>query len=344
MPEDVRVVVYGVGPIGGLITKVALKKRGLEVVGAIDIDPKKVDKDLAEVVGLGKAIGVKVSSDAEKVLSEVKPDVVLHATRTYLDQVYPELVKCINAGASVISTCETLAYPWYRYPDLAVLIDGMAKRRDVTIVGTGISPGYRFDSLLAFLSTVCAEVTRIKATLCLDAAKRRYSFQKKIGLGMTPKEFKEKMVRGEITAHVGYAESVLLLASMLGVRLDKVEEGQEPTIAKEHMKTQYFDIKRGHVSGIKGYGRGYIGSKEFILVELIAEVDAKGYEDVDIEGEPTVHWRNEPEIPGDIATAAIVVNMIPRVLEAPSGLLTMKDLVLPSATMGDFKTSRRKVC
>jgi len=335
--QPVRVVVYGLGPIGRLIADVALKKRGVEVVGAIDIDPEKVGKDLGEFTGLGKALGIKISDDADKVLEETKPYVVLHATRTYLDQVYPEIVRSVKAKSSFISTCETLAYPWHRYPYLAILIDEMAKKYGARVLGTGIGPGYRWDSLIGVLTAVCADVRKIKALLSLDAAKRRASFQKKIGLSMDPEEFKKALSEGKITAHVGYAESVLLLASMLGVKLDKVEETQEPLVTGEHLETQYFKIEPGQVKGIRGYGSGYLNGEEFIHLEMIAAAGVDEYHDIRIEGEPPIHWRNEkPLIPGDIATAAIVVNMIPRVLEAPAGLLTMRDLLLPTSILGDF--------
>ena len=332
-----KVVVYGVGPIGSLIAKTVLGKKGLELVGAIDIDPEKIDRDVGELIGLNEKVGVKVSGDADKTLRETKPDVVLHATRSYLDQIYPDIVKSINVDADFISTCETLAYPWYRYRELAILIDEMAKRHGVRVLGTGVNPGYRFDTLVGLLTAVCIDVDRINVVLSLDAAKRRYSFQKKIGLGMKPDEFKEALSKGLITAHVGYTESALLLASMLGIKLDKVVENQEAIIADKHYETKYFKIEPGMVRGIRGYSIGYIDDTEFVKLELIAAVGVDEYEEILIEGEPTIRWRNEnPLIPGDIATAAMIVNVIPRVRLAPPGLLTMKDIILPTAVLGDI--------
>jgi len=320
-----KAVIYGVGPIGQLIAKVALDK-GFEIVGAIDIDPQKVGKDLGELLGLGRTLGVKIEHDADKVLQETKPDIVFHATASWLDKVYPQIIKSIRAGADVISTCETLAYPWYRYPELAELIDNYAKAHDATVLGSGINPGFIFDAAPAFLTITSAKLKRIKVVRALDAAKRRYSFQKKIGLGLTPEEFKKKLEVGEITAHVGYAESVLLLADMLGIKLDKVEEWQEPVIAEKEYETQYFKIKPGHVKGIIGYGVGYKGGEEIIRVELIAVVGYEGYNEIVIEGEPTITWRST-EIPGDLSTAAIIVNLAPKVIEARPGLITVKDLI-----------------
>ncbi|MFP3173975.1 MAG: dihydrodipicolinate reductase [Vulcanisaeta sp.] len=326
----IRAVVYGVGPIGQLIARVALEK-GFDVVGAIDIDPQKVGKDLGEVLGLGKTLGIKVESDADKVLRDSNPDVVLHSTGSFFDKVYPQIMRAVRVGADVVSTCETLAWPWYRYPDLAELVDNYARNYGSTVLGAGVNPGFVFDVLPAVLSTTLTRLEKITVTRSLDASKRRYSFQKKIGLGMTPTQFREALGRGEITAHVGFAESVLLMASMMGLRLDRVEEGQEAIIADKRYETQYFRIEEGQVRGVVGHGSGFIGDKEVIRVELRACVECEDFEEVRLMGEPSITWRSTGTS-GDPATAAVIVNLAPRVLNARPGLVTLKDLVNYSYT------------
>ncbi len=326
----IRAVVYGVGPIGQLIARVALEK-GFDVVGAIDIDPQKVGKDLGEVLGLDKTLGIKVESDADKVLRDSNPDVVLHSTGSFFDKVYPQIMRAVRVGADVVSTCETLAWPWYRYPDLAELVDNYARNYGSTVLGAGVNPGFVFDVLPAVLSTTLTRLEKITVTRSLDASKRRYSFQKKIGLGMTPTQFREALGRGEITAHVGFAESVLLMASMMGLKLDRVEEGQEAIIADKRYETQYFRIEEGQVRGVVGHGSGFIGDKEVIRVELRACVECEDFEEVRLMGEPSIIWRSTGTS-GDPATAAVIVNLAPRVLNARPGLVTLKDLVNYSYT------------
>jgi len=331
MSEEIKVVIYGLGAIGSLIAKHLYNRKGIKLVGGIDIDPNKVGNDLGEVIGVGK-LGVMVVHNDEAVelfRSEV-PDVAVHTVTTYLDKAFPQLEKCIKSGVHVVSTSETLAYPWYRFPKIAEKLDALAKEHKVTVLGTGVNPGFIFDTLPAFLTSVCVDVKRIQVVRSIDAAKRRYPFQKKYGLSLTPEEFKEKMKKGEITAHVGYAESIMLISSMLGVELDNIIEGQEPVIADKQMKTQYFDIKPGQVCGIRGIGIGYRNGEEFIRLELIATVGREDYDEVIIEGNPPLKWRNEYGTSGDIATAAMVINMIPKVLKAPRGLITMKDVTIPS--------------
>lgn len=339
MPKNIKAVVYGLGPIGSLIASLLLERKSLEVVGAIEIDPKKVNRDLGEVLSLNERVGVKVFHDgeAEKFLLETKPEIVLHSTATYLDKIYPQLIKCLKAGANIVSTSETLAYPWYRYPNLAASIDRIAKEHDATVLGAGVNPGFIFDVLPAFLSTTCVEIEGIRVVRSINASTRRYSFQRKYGLGLSPNEFARSLNKGKITGHIGYAESILLLASIIGARIDKVEEGQEPIIANKPMETRYFKISPGQVCGVKGFGIGYLNGRRFIRLELLAAVGRADYDEVIIEGKPSLKWRNEYGTSGDIATAAIVVNMIPRVLEAPAGLKTMRDMHVPSIFLNNSK-------
>lgn len=329
--RKLSVVIYGLGAIGILIAKYLTKRNWISLIGAIDIDPSKVGRDVGEIIGV-ESLGIKVvhDSEAEDFLRDANIDVVVHTVTTYLDKAFPQLEKAIKAKANVISTSETLAYPWYRFPELANKLDNLAKKHNVTVLGTGVNPGFIFDTLPAFLSSVCVSVKKISITRSINAAKRRYPFQKKYGLSLAPSDFYEKMRRGEITAHVGYAESIMLIASMLGVKMSKIVEKQEPIIADKPMKTQYFNIPKGYVAGIRGLGIGYVDGDEFIRLELIAGVGRNDYDEIVIDGNPPLKWRNEYGTSGDIATAAMVINTIPKVVKARAGLLTMKDITIPS--------------
>ncbi|MGQ9781471.1 MAG: NAD(P)H-dependent amine dehydrogenase family protein [Nitrososphaeria archaeon] len=329
---SVRVAVYGLGPIGMLIAKEALKKKDLDLVAAFDIDPSKVGRDLGEILESNSKLDVVVSDDvdASTILRNEGVEVVLHSTSTYMEKNYPQIVKCVEARADVISTSETLCNPWYRYPELAILIDELAKKRCVSVVGTGVNPGFVFDTLPSFMTAVCTNVDRIHVVRSLDASKRRYSFQRKYGLGLSVEDFRAQMVQGLLSAHVGYGESISMVADNLGVKLTKIVEGQDPLTASKDMRTKYFEIKAGAVSGIRGYGVGFVGDREFIRVELLAEVEREEYEEILIEGTPSIRWRSSGTA-GDIATAAMVINVIPRILNSKPGLLRMNDLPLPSA-------------
>ena len=329
----VKVVLYGIGAIGARIARCLLKKKGIEVVGAIDIDPAKVGKDLGEVIGLGEKTGVVVSNDPDKVLSEAKPDVVVHATLSFMDKVFDQIMTCIKHGVNVVSTCEELSHPYVSNPKLAKQLDEAAKRAGVTVLGTGINPGFLMDTLPIVLSAVCHEVRSIKVCRSINAATRRLPFQKKIGAGLTVEEFKEKMESGAITGHVGLEQSIALIADALGWRLDKIEvEPVQPVVAEKEVKSDYITVPPGKVAGLKQVARGIMGGKEVITLEFTAYIGAEEYDSIDIDGVPPVHEKITPCVHGDEGTVGMITNMIPKVIKAPPGLLTMKDMPLPSAT------------
>ena len=303
-----RIGVYGFGSIGRLVAKLAIDW-GWEIAGVIDIDPHVVGRDVGEVLGLGEKIGVEVSRDIDALATA---DVVIHATGSYLDKVFNQIVSVVDMGIDVVSTCETLAYPYYRYPVLARKLDSIAKSRGVAVIGTGINPGFLLDTLAIVLSAPFNAVKSIKAIRSVDAAKRRESFRKKIGIGLDPQKATEKLRKGEITGHVGYAESAMLIADAAGVQPTKVTEEQTIVVADSDIESHGIKVLKGMVKGIKGYGAVYIGDREAVRVEFHAYVGAEEYEEIDISGRDySVKWRSTGT-PGDIGTAAIVLNKIGR--------------------------------
>ncbi|MCX8191513.1 MAG: Gfo/Idh/MocA family oxidoreductase [Nitrososphaerales archaeon] len=336
--EEIKVVIYGIGPIGERIAKVVLEKKGLKIVGAIDIAKDKVGKDLGEVLGLEKRLGVTVTDDPDSLFAKIKADVALIATTSYVRTVYSQVVKCIQAGMDIVSTCEELAYPWVKEPQLASEIDGLAKKCGVSVLSTGINPGYFLDTLPFFLTGLCGKVERIEGVRAVPVAKRRIPFQKKIGVGMSPQEFMEKIKKGEITGHVGFVESIALTAAALGWKLDEIKElPPEPVIADKEVRTTYIPVKPGQMLGYNSVAQGIKDGKPVIVYKMLIHAGIEeGYHEYRIEGSPNIYVRMG-EVAGDWETAHVAVNMIPRVINAKPGLLTMKDLPPPSAILDDVR-------
>jgi 4-hydroxy-tetrahydrodipicolinate reductase len=151
-------VQYGVGPIGRRIVETALA-RGVEFVGAIDVDPAKVGTDLGRVAGVGRALGCDVTDDAAAALA-ADPGLVFHATASSVEAVAPQLVEALDSGADVVSTTEELAYPWRTNRAVAERLDAAAREHDATCLGTGINPGFAMDVLPAVLTTPAPEASR----------------------------------------------------------------------------------------------------------------------------------------------------------------------------------------
>ena len=298
-------VIYGFGPIGRLIAE-CCAKRGINVVGAVDINPELKGRKLSE-------FGIQSDGVISDRL-EFEGDVAFLCTGSYLDRVYPQIEECLRKGFNVISTCETLSYPGYRYPELAEKINSLAVENGKTVLGTGINPGFLLDALVVFLSAPFTEVERIKAVRCIDALKRREPFQKKVGIGLKLEDAEEKLEKGEITGHVGYAESVLLISEALNFSPDEVREGQK------------FVHDSGEVLGAIGYGSALKNGEEKIRIEFHAYANAEEYERIEIYGDNSIIWTSTGT-KGDLGTASVAVNLAEAVVKSEAGLKTMVDLI-----------------
>ena len=257
MENEINVLLYGLGAMGRRIAKAVLEKKGLRVVGAVDISKEIVGKDLGEILESNKRVGVTVTDDVDALLSKIKANIAIIATTSYLKDVYPQIEKCVKAGINVISTCEELSYPYYKYPQLSNEIDELAKKYGVTVLGTGINPGFLMDTLPIVLTGPCKEVESIKVTRMMDSSKRRIPYQKKIGTGLSPEEFRKMIDEKKITGHVGLVESIAMIAEALGWKLDEIREfPPEPVIAEKEIVTSYTTVKPGFVAGLKSIAHG----------------------------------------------------------------------------------------
>jgi 4-hydroxy-tetrahydrodipicolinate reductase len=327
--DRIQVIVYGMGPIGAACAALIAARPDYEIVGAIDIDPGKVGRDVGEVIGLSEKLGVKVSAQPGRVLGR-PAQLVVHATGSYFLKALPQLEKAVKAGKNVISTCEELAEPWAQYPEAADKLNALAKANSVTVVATGINPGFAMDTLPVALTAACAEVKRIRVRRLVDASRRRMQLQRKIGTGLTAEAFRQAVAAREIR-HVGLTESVALVARGLGWTLDQIQEQIEPVLATRRIVTDHFTVEPNFVTGVRQWGRGLFEGQDKIVLELEMALDVdESSDEVWIEGTPHLHTVVKG-IHGDVSTAALVANTGRRVVHAPPGLLTMVDLPLVSA-------------
>lgn len=331
----VRVVQYGLGPIGSAAARIVLGNPSLQLVGAIDVDPDLVGRDVGDVVGASRAADVAVSADAHKVLDNAHPDVVVLCTSSRLAVVAGQIRTCIAAGASVVSTCEELAYPRPENAELWKELAGEIREAGVAVLGTGVNPGFLLDVLPLYAMAACERVDRVRVSRVVDVSERRVPLQRKIGIGLTPAEFAEKARQEEI-GHVGLLESLLMITDSLGVNPDAVETTLEPYVGEQDIQLAWMTVPAGRVIGIHQTACALQGGAAVVEVVLRMQIDVHEVADViDIHGIPPVHLEIRPGLHGDLATPAIAVNLIPRLLEAPAGLVTMMEMPpAPSRTVG----------
>jgi hypothetical protein len=331
---DIRVLHFGLGPIGAAIVKQVAARPGLKIVGAVDVDPAKIGRDLGDVVGLTRRIGVRVHDNAGKALKAARADIAVHCTSSSLRRVMPELETIITSKTAIVSTTEELAYPGYTHIRHARQIHGWAKKAKVGVLATGVNPGFAMDALPIMLTSVCERVDRVHIDRVLDARLRRLTFQQKVGAGLTTEQFQKQVDEGGVR-HVGLTESIAMIADALGWTLDRISDDVHPKLAMVTVASEFLAVDPGYVCGIVQEGVGYRKGQPVIRLHLEAYLGAPDtFDSVTIEGSPNLSMKIPGGIPGDLATVSSVVNAIPRVLAAGPGLHTMRNTALPSFFTG----------
>jgi 4-hydroxy-tetrahydrodipicolinate reductase len=326
--KKIRVIHYGLGPIGLATAKLILTKPNMEIVGAVDIAKEMVGKDLGEILGQ-KPLGVHVTDNAQRLFSKVQADVVVHTAGSRLKRIFGQVEEILKGGKNVVSSAEELLFATPENAEMSARIDKLAREKGVTVLGTGVNPGFVMDALPLTLTGVCHEVREVHVERVVDAGTRRHPLQRKIGAGMTPALFREKVAE-KAMGHVGLRESLHLIADRLHLALDEVRESVEPVIAEKPLKTAYFELKTGDVAGIRNIGEGIKGGKKILTLDLRMYIGAEDpHDSVHIVGTPDLRLRIEGGVAGDEATAAMLVNSIPAVIAAAPGLVTVKDLPAP---------------
>jgi len=297
-------------------------------VGATDLSADQAGKDLGLVLGLGRKLRIKVDGNPDKFIKKTRADVAVLCTSSSLKTIKPQVLGLIQRGMHVVTTCEELAFPVPEQQPAWRDIDKAAAAKKVSVLATGVNPGYAMDALALMLTAPCAEVTRVSVTRVVDARTRRLPLQRKVGAGLNLNQFRRAMTEGTVR-HVGLPQSVHMIASALGWKLDRVDETLEPAIAPRDLDTEYLRIPAGMAAGIKQSARGYRNGELAIALDLQMYVGAEQPRDhVLIDGVPPIDMTIAGGVAGDSATAAITVNCIPKVMAARPGLLTMHDLPL----------------
>ena len=248
----------------------------------------------------------------------------------------------LEKGINVISTAEEMAYPKAQEPVLADELNKIAKDNGVTVLGTGINPGFIMDLLVIALSGVMTDVKHIEANRVNSLSPFGPAVMEEQGVGITLEKFNKGIKDDTLAGHVGFAESVLMIADAIGVKLDGFTQQMAPIVTSVDRKSKYGEALKGNVAGVNMTGQGLVNGEVFIDMkhpqQIEPEMEGTNTGDyINIIGIPNIHMAITPEIDGGIGTIAMCVNMIPHVLNARPGLKTMIDLPVPRAILGDMR-------
>ncbi len=251
----IKVAEWGTGMMGqGLLGYLLDRPQDVDLVGVIVTNPAKDGMTVGEL--LGRECDVAMTTDFEAVLAR-EPDVVCINTQSYLHEVAGQIEPAVRAGANVLCIAEKLAYPWASDPEWADRMDTLAKERGVSVLGTGINPGFVLDALAVMLTSVCLRVDRIEASRVNDLSPFGPTVMRTQGVGTTVEQFRQGVADGTIVGHIGFPESIALIARALGWRIGRVEETREPIVTGVERSTPHVTVAPGDVCGCKHVGRGY---------------------------------------------------------------------------------------
>ena len=340
--ENIKIAIWGFGAMGAGMANMLCKKTGVDIVGVCDLHPQRLGKSVAEVLGLDKWQEVIISGDIEEVLNDEKPDLCLLATDSFTKGAYDKLTLIMEKGINVITTAEEMAYPQAQEPELAKSLNEIAKANGVTVLGTGINPGLIMDLLVVCLTGCMETVEHIEAKRVNSLSPFGVTVMEEQGVGITEDQFNKRVAAHEMAGHVGFSESINMIADAIGWKVDKFEQQMKPILTTIDRKSPYGFAAAGNLAGINMTGQGYIDNEVKINMihpqQIEPEMEGTHTGDyIKLQGNPPVNMAITPEVDGGIGTIAMCVNMIPHVINAKPGLKTMIDLPVPRAIMGDMR-------
>jgi 2,4-diaminopentanoate dehydrogenase len=341
--QKIKVIIWGFGAMGRGMAKMLLMKKGVEITGICDLNPAYKDQNFLDILEVKSDHPVvKIDTNIDQVLGKQAADVVLLCTDSFVKGAFDKIKKVVSHKMNCISTAEEMAYPYANESELASQIDHIAKAFGVTVLGTGINPGFIMDLLVVALTGTMVDVEHIEAKRINSLSPFGPAVMHEQGVGISLGEYHKRIMDQSLAGHVGFKESVTMIADALGVKLDEFKQQMEPIVTTVDRKSPYGEAKAGTLAGINMTGQGLVDGSVFIDMyhpqQIEPEMEGTQTGDyINLKGTPNIHMSITPEVNGGIGTIAMCVNMIPHVINAKPGLKTMIDLPVPRAILGDMR-------
>ena len=340
--ENVKVIIWGLGAMGSGMADMLLKKKGVDIVGVAGRGAK-LGKSMYDYIKTPRGDCPDVIfGTPEDVIKEKSADVVLLCTVSFTRNAFERIKFILERKINCITSAEEMAYPQAQEPELAKQLDEIAKANGVSVLGTGINPGLIMDLLVIVMTGCCETVDHITARRVNSLSPFGPAVMEEQGIGLTVEEFKKGEETGKLSGHVGFPESIRMIADAIGWKVEKVTQTMDPIVTDVDRKAPYGFAKAGDVAGCAMKGYGYVDGEIKIEMDHPQQIEPEqvGVQTGDyviIKGNPNINLVNSPEVPGGIGTIAMCVNMIPHIINARPGLHTMITLPVPRAIMGDMR-------
>ncbi|NMB11279.1 MAG: dihydrodipicolinate reductase [Firmicutes bacterium] len=327
MREKIRVIQYGCGKMGRYFLRY-LYEKGAEIVGAIDLNPALIGKDVGEVAGLGFKINVPIRSDAEQVFSECDADACVIATRSLMPDVYDAFALAAKHGVNAISTCEEAFYPWNTSPALTNRLDRLAKDNNCTLAGSGYQDVF-WGNLITTLAGSSHTIERIEGVSSYNVEDYGIALAEVHGAGLSLEEFEKQIAQSDSLPSFMW-NSNEWLCSQFGWSIKSTGQKLVPTTHDKDIKSETLGkvIPAGHATGMSAIVTTVTNQGPVIVSECIGKVYAEGEfdrNDWSIIGEPNTLVKIARPATVEL-TCATVVNRIPQLLQAPAGFYTTEKM------------------
>jgi 4-hydroxy-tetrahydrodipicolinate reductase len=342
--ENVKVALWGFGAMGSGIGKALLAKKGVEIVGVCDMSPRRVGKSIYEVLGVDAAgrPDIVIKDKIEDVVTKGSCDICMLATDSFVKNAYDKLIYLVEQGVNVITSAEEMSYPKANAPNLAKKIDEAARKNGVSVLGTGINPGLVMDLLAILLSAAMTNVDKVTCRRINSLSPFGVAVMEEQGVGITVDEFNKGVADGTMAGHVGFAESIGMISDSMSLGVDGFSQSMSAIVTDVDRKSPHGFAAAGNVAGVHMKGEGRRGGQLIVEMEHPQQIEPERVgvhtgDYVELKGSPEINMQIKPEIDGGVGTIAMCINCIPQVINAKAGLLTMLDIPVPHAMMGDYR-------
>jgi 2,4-diaminopentanoate dehydrogenase len=298
----VRVAIYGAGQAGGGVAGILARRRGVDVLGPFG----RSEREAALCGGA---------------------DVVVIATTSFLREIAADVRAAVEAGSNVLTSAEEAADPWATDPALADELDALARSRGVTVLGAGLNPGFAFDALVLTALGACDAVASLRVERSVDLSGFGTTVLRRIGVGHAAAAFEAGVRSGAITGHIGFPQSMRVVARALGVEIERIEREIAPLIARERHVARHLTVEPGETAGFEQRYVAVAGGRAWFEARFSGHVVPAATRDaIHVDASPPL----DLEIPGGIGSqagsAAVLANSVARVAAAAPGWLTVAEL------------------
>jgi 4-hydroxy-tetrahydrodipicolinate reductase len=288
------VAIYGAGQAGTAVAAL-LARRGLDVAGPF---------------GRGER-ATALSGGA---------DVVVLTTTSFLADIADDVRTAIAAGSNVLTSAEEAADPWAADPVLADELDALARAHGVTVVGAGLNPGFAFDALVLTAMGACVDVRELRVERIVDLSGFGPAILRRLGVGYAPSEFADGIARGHITGHIGFPQSMRVVARALGVHVQRIDRDIDPLLGADGRTAGFVQRYVAIVDGRPWFTADFTGHVDPAAAGLTTS-DA-----IAIDATPPVRMSIAGGLPSQAGSAAVLANSVARVAAAPPGWHTVAAL------------------